>query len=85
MAIGEVTEPSSSSLSVVDKQDGKAIKENYNEVLLYILIDCEVSEFSDWGRKTDTSVDERTRTITKYPSDGGKQCPHLRETRDVGR
>ncbi|XP_047141687.1 somatomedin-B and thrombospondin type-1 domain-containing protein [Hydra vulgaris] len=47
-------------------------------------IDCEVSEWGDWGNCSSScgsGVMNRRRKITQMPSNGGKTCPILLQTR----
>ena len=47
-------------------------------------IDCDVSEWGEWGNCSSScglGVMNRKRKITQLPSNGGKACPLLRQTR----
>lgn len=45
------------------------------------VIDCEVSEWSEWSECYD-GVQTRTRTVIQAPQNGGAECPPLEETRE---
>ena len=62
------------------------------------VVNCQVSGWSSWtdigdgnwgscsadcGGGTQTKSQRRTRTITTQPQNGGRACPHLRETQSV--
>ena len=64
------------------------------------VVNCQVSGWSSWtdigdgswgscskscGGGTQTKDQERERTITTQPQNGGRACPHLRETQSVSR
>lgn len=45
------------------------------------VIDCEVSEWSEWGPCIE-GVQTRTRTVIQAPQNGGAECPPLEEIRE---
>ena len=46
-------------------------------------VDCKVSSWSDWSMCSD-DTQERSRAITTQPSNGGKSCPNLGESKTCG-
>lgn len=49
-----------------------------------IIVDCVVGMWSGWSRKGN-APEKRTRVPTTNPSKDGLQCPHLEETREIGK
>lgn len=66
---------------------GEEVVKNPNEVFkkikisLGILKDCEVSDWSEWG-KCESSKQKRTRIVITEPLGDGNQCPVLEEEQD---
>lgn len=48
-----------------------------------VLVDCSVTEWSQWSAPNSAGQQTRIRRIMRHPENGGKSCPHLNETKGI--